>query len=60
MTIPCVIPEQDEIDQFNGIAQPMFTTISQNQNENEQPANLRDSILPKLMSGDLDISDLEI
>ena len=60
MTIPCVIPSQKEIDDFNTFAEPIYTNIVKNQNENEKLANLRDSLLPKLMSGELDVSDLEI
>ncbi|OXS26904.1 MAG: hypothetical protein BI182_12295 [Acetobacterium sp. MES1] len=60
MTIPCVIPVQDEINKFNEITEPIFTSILKNQNENKQLANLRDSLLPKLMSGELDVSNLDI
>ena len=60
MTIPCVIPSQEEIDKFNSFAEPIFTRIVKNQNENEQLAKLRDSLLPKLMSGEFDVSDLDI
>lgn len=60
MTIPCVIPTEEEIDAFNLFAEPIFTSIVKNQNENEQLAYLRDSLLPKLMSGELDVSGLEI
>ncbi|NBK99710.1 MAG: restriction endonuclease subunit S, partial [Erysipelotrichia bacterium] len=59
MTIPCVIPSQDEIDGFNDIAEPMFKKIVKNQNENIRLATLRDSLLPKLMSGELDVSELK-
>ena len=60
MTIPCVIPTEEEIDAFNLFAEPIFTSIVKNQNENEQLANLRDSLLPKLMSGELDVSSIDI
>lgn len=60
MTIPCVIPTDMEIDAFNEFAEPIFASIVKNQNENEKLANLRDSLLPKLMSGELDVSDLDI
>ena len=60
MTIPCVIPTDIEIDEFNEFAEPIFASIVKNQNENEKLANLRDSLLPKLMSGELDVSNLDI
>lgn len=60
MTISCVIPTDIEIDEFNDWAEPIFASIVKNQNENEKLANLRDSLLPKLMSGELDVSELDI
>lgn len=60
MTIPCVIPNTDEIDQFNRELSPMFEMIINNQFENTILSNTRDTILPKLMSGELDVSDLDL
>ena len=60
MTIPCVIPTQNEIDEFNSFAEPIFTQLAKNQNESKKLALLRDSLLPKLMSGELAVSDLDI
>ena len=60
MTIPCVIPNTDEIDQFNRELSPMFEMIINNQYENTILSNTRDAILPKLMSGELDVSDLDL
>ena len=60
MSIPCVIPEQEVIDEFNNTAEPLFANIVKNQKQNEQLIDLRDTLLPKLMSGELDVSDLDI
>lgn len=60
MSIPCVIPSQDAINDFNGTAQPLFDLIISNQRENQQLSEVRDTLLPKLMSGELDVSDIEI
>ena len=60
MSIPCVIPSADEIDEFNKNTSQMFEFIINNQFENAVLANTRDVILPKLMSGELDISDLNL
>ena len=38
----------------------MFETIINNQLENQRLTQLRDTILPKLMSGELDVSELDI
>lgn len=59
MSIPCVIPSKDTINRFNVIAQPLFDLIISNQRENQQLSELRDSLLPKLMSGEIDVSDID-
>ena len=58
MSIPCVIPSQDAINNFNDTAQPLFDLIISNQRENQQLSELRNALLPKLMSGEIDVSDL--
>ena len=60
MSIPCVIPSKEAIDEFNCINQPLFDLIISNQRENQQLSKIRDTILPKLMSGELDVSDIDL
>lgn len=60
MSIPCVIPSQDAINDFNGTAHPLFDLIISNQRENQQLSEVRDTLLPKLMSGELDVSDIDL
>ena len=60
MRIPCVIPRQEAINNFNDAAQPLFDLIISNQQENQQLSTLRDTLLPKLMSGELDVSDIDL
>ena len=60
MSIPCVIPSKEAINDFNDIAQPLFDLIISNQRENQQLSELRDSLLPWLMSGEVDISDINL
>ena len=55
LSIPCWIPSKNEIDNFNKTIQPMFETIISNQEENRKLSELRDSLLPKLMSGEIEI-----
>ena len=42
------------------IIKPIMDTIHNNSQENMRLAVLRDSLLPKLMSGELDVSDLDL
>lgn len=53
LSIPCWIPNKNEIDNFNKTIQPMFETIISNQEENRKLSALRDSLLPKLMNGEI-------
>lgn len=59
MSIPCVIPKSAEINAFNEQTTPMFELIINNQYENTMLANTRDSLLPYLMSGKMDISNVD-
>lgn len=58
--MPFVIPADDEISRFHSVVGPMFEQILNNQLENDSLADLRDTLLPKLMSGELDVSNLDL
>ncbi len=60
MSISCVIPSKKAINKFNETIQPLFDLIISNQRENHQLSTLRDSLLPKLMSGELNVTDIDI
>ena len=60
MNIPCAIPSQEAINIFNNTARPLFDLIISNQRENQQLSELRDTLLPKLMSGELGVSDIDL
>ena len=53
--MPFVIPVEDEISRFHSVAGPMFEQILNNQLENDSLAEMRDTLLPRLMSGELDV-----
>ena len=58
--MPFIIPTDDEISRFHAIAGSMFEQILSNQLENESLAEIRDTLLPKLMSGELDVSEIDL
>lgn len=58
--IPVTIPSVATMKSFDEIAKPMFDAILSNQEENIKLAELRDSLLPRLMSGDLDVSGIDL
>lgn len=55
-----VLPTEKVNVAFSEITLPMFETIINNQLENQRLTQLRDSLLPKLMSGELDVSDIDL
>ena len=54
------LPDNDTLDRFNALITPMAAAIVANQEENNQLAALRDAILPKLMSGEIDVSAVQL
>jgi len=55
-----VLPTEKVNTAFSEITLPMFETIINNQLENQRLTQLRDTILPKLMSGELDVTDIDL
>ena len=58
--IELLLPDNETLDRFNAIIAPMAATIVSNQKENQSLAELRDALLPKLMSGEIDVEDVKI
>ena len=56
MAMPIVRPGEIALKKFNAVVDPMVRQICRNQAENRQLAVLRDSLLPRLMSGEIDVS----
>ena len=54
------VAPQDEIDTFDSIARSVTAQIFANCRENEALKQMRDTLLPKLMSGEIDLSAIEI
>ena len=54
-----VLPSEKELEQFNAIASPAVELIVANQQESKRLAELRDALLPKLMSGEIDVSKVD-
>lgn len=58
--VPVLIPDANELDSFDRIIQPFFAQIRNLRAENDRLATTRDTLLPKLMSGELDVSDIDL
>ena len=54
------IPPKETLEMFHSTVSPMFGKIKQNQQETQKLTQLRDALLPKLMSGEIDVSEVEV
>ena len=59
-TYPVAIPSATQLTKFNAVAYPILTKIENDTQENKRLTSLRDTLLPKLMSGELDVSDIDL
>ena len=57
---PISIPSDTKLKQFNSIADPLFSQIESNKKENIKLSTLRDTLLPKLMSGELSVEEISL
>ena len=57
---PTYLPTEDVLKKFDGLVQPAFSMILSKTREIKRLAEIRDTLLPKLMSSELDVSDIEL
>ena len=55
-----ILPSEDELAEFQSLVSPMYAQIRINAIENDRLKRLRDSLLPKLMSGEIDVSTIQL
>lgn len=55
-----MLPDTESLDAFDAITTPMVEQIVSNSIENKRLAIMRDALLPKLMSGEIDVSDIQL
>lgn len=58
--VPAIIPSSTALSSFDELIQPIFSQIRNLRDENARLTSLRDTLLPKLMSGELDVSAVEL
>ena len=58
--MPLLIPSSEKLDEFEALVSPMDTAIRNNYDEICRLSQLRDSLLPKLMSGELNVSNIDL
>ena len=59
-SVEAVIPEGNTIAKFNDFCRPIFEMQEKLEQENRKLAAMRDSLLPRLMSGEIDVADIGI
>lgn len=59
-SIKVVVPPQSELKAFSELICPLFDQIRQNQDQNKALTAMRDALLPKLMSGEIDVSAIQL
>ena len=59
-SVPVVIPDNEAIEKFNAFCTPIFQQQEVLEAENSRFADIRDALLPKLMYGELDVSDIDL
>lgn len=60
MNYPIVLPDKESLGLFNELIVPMLDQIATNRIESSRLTTIRDTLLPELMSGKLDVSTLDI
>lgn len=58
--IELFLPDKETLERFNALIAPMAAAIVSNQEENNRLASIRDALLPKLMSGKIDVSAIQL
>ena len=59
-SLPIALLDKKTMNQYDKLVCPLFSMMKNNEEENRKLATLRDSLLPKLMSGEIDISNLDL
>ena len=58
--MPIVIPDKETLENYNEKVSSMFEKIRENEFENKKLEQLRDTLLPELMNGEIDLDNIKI
>ena len=59
-SLPIAILSNESMKKYDDLVRPLFAMMKNNEEENRKLSNLRDTLLPKLMSGELDVTDIDL
>ena len=57
---PTILPDDETLQRFENVVKPMFLEMQNLTRESHRLAEMRDALLPKLMSGEIDVSEIDI
>ena len=57
-SLPIIIPDSQNLDKYTSLVEPLFKQMKQLENENKALSNLRDTLLPKLMNGEIELDEV--
>ena len=58
--MPLYVPDDKTLSIFEETVTPMYSQMQENEKQSANLANIRDTLLPRLMSGELDVSDIDL
>ena len=58
--MPLYVPDDETLSIFEETVTPMYSQMQENEKQSANLANIRDTLLPRLMSGELDVSDIDL
>lgn len=53
--VECIIPDEDNLQKFKQLVNILFSKVQENQQENQKLVNIRDTLLPKLVNGEIEV-----
>ncbi len=59
-SLPIPLLDEAKMSEYLSLILPLIKAIKTNEAQNEKLAALRDNLLPKLMSGEIDVSDIQL
>ena len=59
-SLPIAVLNDTTMSNYDKLVSPLFALMKNNEEENRRLSKLRDALLPRLMSGELDVSNIEI
>lgn len=59
-SLPIAVLNNTTMSNYDELVSPLFALMKNNEEENRRLSKLRDTLLPKLMSGELDVSDIDL